>query len=487
MRNFLSKANFNKNKDLFLGHGTFFILFIFSIIFANERVLFMDSAYQLFEMIRTSEFHQNVNRYSMYLAELLPLFAIHLKLPLNVVVLLYSLSFTLMAYGFWLLTTYVLKNKYVGIIMLFIMIGIRQTFFHTISETFQLMFFGAFLYAWLTSRFAEKKEIAWKILYYFVALLMMALCVFIHPAALFFLLFIAGVYILNKNYTIKQKIVISLLTTGILILKYFTIEPGSHDTDYNMGVQDFFGHCLNLHQLVSTKWFLNHLIDFYWAPCLLLILASIRYVRKKQWMNFSFFVGYFFFFMIITLVVYHKGDSTLGWERSFLPLMFFCGLPFMRDVFPNMSVKLNKIFFIVLTCLIIGGYIKIAIASAPHTERLKKIDEIVAFANKENQKKLVMDKKVASTIIPRYNWATGFESMMYSAMIHIDSTVSFYIQKDLNTAKEDPDFLNEAVYFGVPWWKFWRISSLNPNYFKLPKQQAKELTIEDGKFVIKDL
>jgi Gpi18-like mannosyltransferase len=61
------------------------------------------------------------------------------------------------------------------------------------------MFFAAFLYAWLNSRFAEKKGIGGKMLYYFIAVFMMALCMFIHPVAGFFLLFIMGIYILNKH------------------------------------------------------------------------------------------------------------------------------------------------------------------------------------------------------------------------------------------------------------------------------------------------
>ncbi len=487
MINSFSKVRLDENKYLILGHLTFFVLFVFSFVLANERVLFMDSAYQVFEMIKRCGFQQNVRRYSMFLSELLPLLAINLKLPLKVVILSYSASFTLIAYGFWLLTTYVLKNKQVGIIMLFTMIGMRQTFFHAISETFQLMFFAAFLYAWLNSRFAEGKEAGKKILYYSIALLVMALCVFIHPVALFFLVFILGIYILDKNYTVKQKTVISLLAIGIMILKVLTVEQGSHDTDYNMNLMEFLGYCRNIHHLSSTEWFLIHLLDFYWMPFLLLTLALIQYKRKKQYLNFIFFLGFALFFMLITLIIYHGPDSTIGRERSFLPLMFFCGLPFMRDVFPNMSFKWDKVFFIGLTCLLIAGFIKIAVASGPYSERLRKIDEMVSFANKENQKKLVMDKELSHTIIPFYNWATGFESMMYSAMIDIDSTVNFYIQEDLDNQKYNDNFLNEDLYMAVPWWTFWEIKELNPNYFKLPKQPAKELTIEDGGFVIKDL
>jgi len=487
MPNYFSKTGLNRDKDLILGHLTFFVLLIFSVVLANDRVLFSDSAYQLFEMIQRCGFQQNVRRYSMYLAEVLPFLAIYLKLPLKVVVICYSMSFALLAYGFWLLTTYVLKNRYVGIIMLFTIIGMKQTFFHTISETFQLMFFAAFLYAWLNSRFAEKKAIIGKIFYYVVALFMMALCMFIHPVAVFFLAFIAGVYILNKNYTVKQKIIVSLLTIGVLILKFLTVQEGSHDTDYNMGVWEFLVRCRDIRHLSSTDWFLTRFIEFYCAPFLLLIVALVHYVRRKQWLNFLFFGGFFVFFVLITLVLYHAPDSAFGRERSFLPLMFFCGLPFMRDVFPNISVKWNKVFFIVLICLLIVSYVRIGIASVPYSKRLKKIDEIVTFANRENQKKLVMDKEMSLTFVPFYNWATGFETMMYSAMIDIDSTVNFYIEEDLNAQRENENFLNEDYFLAVPWWTFWWVRDLNPNYFKLPPQPAKELIVEDGKLVIREL
>jgi hypothetical protein len=423
----------------------------------------------------------------MYLSELLPLLAINLNLPLKVVLITYSLSFTFIGYGFWLLTTYVLKNRYVGIIMLLTMIGIRHTFFHTLSETFQLMFFGAFLYAWLTSRFAEKKEVLYQMFYYFIALFMMALCMFIHPVALFFLIFIAGVFILNKRFTIQQKMIISIFSIGMIILKYYTIETGSHDTDYNMGLREILEYCVNIYRVRSTEWFFEHFIDFYWAPVLLLVVALVHYIRRKQYLNFCFFLGFNLFFLIVTLVLYHDYDSSFGRERSFLPLMFFCGLPFMRDVLPNLSFKWNKVFFLCLTILIGIGFVKIAVASAPYVKRVKIIDEIVTFAIQNNQQKLIMDKETSFTVFPYYNWATGFESMFYSAVKDKNAVVNFYIEEDLNAWRQDERYLNEGFYLAVPWWTFWFVSNLNPNYFTFPAQPAKELFIEDGKFAIRDL
>jgi len=65
--------------------------------------------------------------------------------------------------------------------------------------------------------------------------------------------------------------------------------------------------------------------------------------------------------------------------------------------------------------------------------------------------------------------------------------VNFYIQEELDSIRGNSKFLDENLYMAVPWWTFWETKELNPDYFKLPKQPAKELIIENGEFVIKDL
>ncbi|MDR2407668.1 MAG: hypothetical protein LBE13_06120, partial [Bacteroidales bacterium] len=138
MLNFISKIKWDENKYLIFGHLTFFVLFILGFIFANERVLFIDSGAQVFEFIRDEGFEIYVKRYSMYLFQILPVLAVKLHLPVSIVIYSYSFSVLIIGYLLWLITVYYLKNQQVGILMLFVILGIRQTFFHAISETFQL-------------------------------------------------------------------------------------------------------------------------------------------------------------------------------------------------------------------------------------------------------------------------------------------------------------------------------------------------------------
>ena len=163
-------------KYIILGHIYFAILIVFSIIFYLERTLYVDSAYQIYQLINTGNFHINDNRFSMFLSELLPLSFIHLDLGLRKVILSYSLSFVLLFYAFYILVVHLLKNYKAGILITLIIIGIRHTFFHTISETFQVLTFATFFFAWLYYPLKIKNKILNTIIFLAVSLLSVALC-----------------------------------------------------------------------------------------------------------------------------------------------------------------------------------------------------------------------------------------------------------------------------------------------------------------------
>ena len=484
MQNYFSKNRLSKNKYLILGHLTFFVLLVLSFVLAYERVLYIDSVAQVFEFIRDEGFEIYDKRYSMLLSQLLPVLAVKLHLPLSVVVYAYSLSITIIGYLLWLITVYFLKDKKTGLLMLFVMLGIRQTFYHSISETFQLMFFASFLYAWLFQRRDCQTSVFSKAVYYFIACLFIALCVFIHPVGAFFLLFILGMYILNRDISILPKCFIAIATIGMIGLKLLNV--GGHETSFIITTHEILVRISKMFVLESAIWYYQRLIDFYWMPLLMLIASLLFYWKKKKYWHFAFLSGFVILFWITTVVVYAKGGRDLDMERSFLPLFFFCGIPFVMEVFPNLSLKWAKIFFIGLTALLIIGFAKIAIASIPYTQRLKKIEQICVMANQQGTKKILMTKETEEQIFPINSWGLSFESMIYSTLKGIDSTVNMYVIDDI-TELNDERYKNPKFYFAVSWWTFWEIDALNPHYFRLPKQQPSLLVLENGKMMMKDL
>jgi hypothetical protein len=117
---------------------------------------------------------------------------------------------------------------------------------------------------------------------------------------------------------------------------------------------------------------------------------------------------------------------------------------------------------------------------------LEKIGEISVIANKLDKKKILIVRETAEQVFPPvFSWGMGFESMIYSTLKGIDSTINIYVVDtiDLRVVK----YQNPDIHFAVPWSMFWEIDELNPHYFKLPKQLPSELALEDGEIKIKDL
>lgn len=147
---------------LIAGHIAFALFAFLAVWFAEERVLLIDSAYQLFHDINHESILINDNRFSMVLSQLLPWLLIKLHVPLRWLIVAYSASFVLLAYACFLLTAYVLRQPRVAAVMVLTFLGLCSTFFHCISETFQLMFFAPMLYALAQFRTQNPKS---KILY----------------------------------------------------------------------------------------------------------------------------------------------------------------------------------------------------------------------------------------------------------------------------------------------------------------------------------
>lgn len=484
MLNLVSKIKLEENKYLILGHLTFFVLFIFALVFVNERILFLDSGAQVFELIRDEGFEIYAERYSMYLFQLFPVLAIKLHLPLFVVICAYSLSVPIIGYILWLITVYCLKNQRIGILILFIVLGIRHTFYHAISETFQLMFFAFFLYAWLFQA-TDKSSVWFKILYYFVACFFITLCVFIHPVAAFFIVFVLGMYVLDKQKTILEKVIVSIMSLGLVLTKILLTESGSYDTRFILSAHEFLERLSNIFVLSSTRGFAESLVDFYWIPLAMFIVSLSFYLKKKKYWYFSFLLCFVLSFWLISVILYANDNGVIARERTFLPLFFFCGIPFMIEIFPLFSSKWNKIFLTGLAVFIVIGFTKVGIASLSYTKRLEKIGEISALANQEGKKKLLITRETSEQIFSSESWGLGFESIMYSSRKGIDSAVNMFIVDEIDYTT--PEYKNTETYLAVPWWVHWDIDKLNPHYFKLPKQPCSELVIENGKMVIKDL
>src|ERR1044072_1447985 len=104
------------------GNLLFIVLLIYSIVYAAERLCYIDSAWLFFERVNGEKFSFPGNRYSAFFSEI-PLFiATKIHLPFKVLVYVFSTSYILLFYFVWRICTYTLKNPAAGLAILFGMI-----------------------------------------------------------------------------------------------------------------------------------------------------------------------------------------------------------------------------------------------------------------------------------------------------------------------------------------------------------------------------
>ena len=131
-----------------LGYIVFIILLIFSIVFYLERVCYADIAFQSFLIINTKNVAFQLDRFGAVLIHIFPLSMILMKLPLQYVLLSYSVALIIQNIFFYWLLHKVLKQKEIALILvLFNVLMVTETFYWTTNEikqgfSFCILFFG---------------------------------------------------------------------------------------------------------------------------------------------------------------------------------------------------------------------------------------------------------------------------------------------------------------------------------------------------------
>ena len=474
------------DKYLLLGHLCFLVLLVLAAKYANVRVLLTDSAYQVFYDINHPGMLINDSRYSMVLTQILPWIAIHLHLPLKLVIISYSVSFILVGYACWLLTAYVMKQRQAATLMLFVLLGIGGTFLHCISESFQLMFYVPMLYAWMCygnrRQEAGDKEIREKVLYYIIMALLVALAFFIYPMAVFYILFAVGFRLLEGGRPHVDKPAIATLVFLVCyIVLYWLIGASGHDSEFVPTLPVIFDSLLHFFSLGSFGVFRDLFFPIYLVPTLMLLLTLVGYLRGRQWWKLAFVGLYAVGFLVAACIIYQTGDSLISRERYFVPLFFIVGLPFLVDELPRFSKWQKQLFFWVLVALLCLSFVRILKYVHIYEPRLEAITEVSQMAERQGQHKLLVTCSTAEEVFPEDIWGLALESMLFTAQQGPEHTVTIYKEED-DFDRTDADlYLNPDVYVAVNWWKRWEVKDLNSYYFQLPAQGYKELVkIEEG-------
>ena len=450
------------------GHAGFAVLLVLSVVLAQERVLFVDSAAQLFEMIQRGTFVIYDHRYTMAVTQLLPFLGIKLGLPMPVLVILYSLSAPLLGYLAFLLLTYRVKDLPLALFLLLPLLCIRHTFFHAISETFSLTIYATLLLALLRH---QKNTI----LHAVGVVLCSVACIFMHPIGMFFVLFLLGYHLVDQRFRPSPALLVGAATLLVAVIVKMNLSSG-HDDSYLPSVADFLYYFSHPGEITILHQFTIRLLDLYLYPLALYAIAFVWHLRHRQWLRLGWGVAFNVGFFLLTAIVYHADAGHVAVERAWLPLIFFAGVPVACEIIPvyrryTQWVALGTFLLLLL------AYGKIADSSKLYRQRLVWLKTVVDEGRREGHRKLVAPLADVRDQFKVQSWATAFETLILSSMKGSENTVTLYLEEDEPFNENHPDYEVEDAYLAVPWNRLWNYSTLDPRYFQLPTQRSTVIRI----------
>lgn len=455
-------AKNNKIPFILLGHISFIILFLFSFYFFRERIFFSDTAFQFFKIVNFEKINVEASRYGAILPQLPLLIAMKLGFSLKWLTIIYSVSFILLYYLIFICCTHLLKNVYAGLaVVLVLILNISQSFFHPVTETHQSLIFVVLIYAIL--QYSGFRNSAVQLL---LASGLIIFTFFIHPIAVYPLLFIIGYVAIDKNQFRSAKPYFLLLVVVVLaVAKVLLTDENSYEGQFFTRFINSPSIIFDLPKLHSTNFFIKRIGDLYFWLGILELILIIFLIQYKKYKKLFWQLATSGFFLVITLLTYSEGDSDMLMERAFMPLALFVTVPLLKE---TMESNKYSIYKIIILAVIIGlSLSRIYQQGRTFQKRTEFNCELLRQTAQFSNKKFIVEKSEIDKHINTF-WSHSFETLILSTITDDIPTQTIYAannSEDLSKFTSEPN----SVFLGANFWLEWSIESLNQKYFKLPE------------------
>lgn len=463
-----------KEKDLayplIFGLGLLVVLVILSFVYWQERVFYADAAYQVFSVIDTQQLAFQVQRFGAVIVQLPTLVFVKLNAPLDVVLKVYSLSFTIYPLLFALIIWKWLDEGRLALLLI-LFFGLTQvhTFFWIQSELIQ-----GCMYAILGIAVIIKQlKPAW---WLFVCWqLLVAFIIYSHPLSITLFLFLWAWYAYERRERIDWRYY-SLFATILLVLVYkFKIaELGAYDANA-IGMFAGFGERLpNLFSLPSTVFFFKRLLSTYYLLPIIMGVNLFFLYQQKAWWNIALMLSGTLAWLLLILTTYHYSTDQMYMESYYLPLGIFIGLPFVDKVFGVGKAWVWIVFMLVVACFRIGQIVEI---QTRYANRVTWLKEQLSKAEERPYRRYYLLRSQTTPYQSNLDWATPYETILISSLHDPSNTRSIYI-----VPSEEQVSAVVRLEGGVPSpIGFHAFDSFNAIYFNVPEEKGPIRNLYDDK------
>ncbi len=448
-----------------IGHLFFLILFIYSLVFFKERIIYSDPAFFSFLLIDQNNFSFVLGRWGTIFSQMAPLYGLRHGVSLETFLQLYSASFIVLYYIFFLIIQYVYKNsKGSWILMLSLCLTFRMTFYYSTAELYQGMALSILLWTIVARSFENATSKAW--LHTIIASLLILIISFYHQLTLFTVLFILG-FELIQNGRFKDKKLLFLVVFTIIwyVIRIKVFTNSEYEKNKMLSGNEFFQQLMHIRDLPSTKYFLGFVKKQILIPVIAFCITLLLLLRKNKLL--AIYSGAFFiFFAILICVTLYKGESQMMYENYYIVFGLFIAFSLVH----TFSVPSRNFATLAVIILITYSLNQICEARQPITERIEDLNNMIQYGRSLDKRKFLVDEnhlKEFNNMLP--TWSLPFESTLLSSLDNPAYSVTFFSLKN-NTHFTEEQLIKKDVFLGPEWEPFWfTTNSFNKNYFNFPE------------------
>jgi len=475
--NFFKKlSNYQK-----AGYIYFLLILVFSIITYKERTLYIDTSYYLYKMFYFGGFNYEFTRYCDTIPQILPWLCIKLNLPLKIVLISYSVSFVLLYFLVYFIITKILKNEVAGIlVILFLTIATKESFFWITNETFQGVLYSILLYAWLDKPYKFKNPKVDGILFVSIGLILILLSFFSHPVTALAVIYFIAYIIYSKNDWKNYRVYVLMLTSIFLFgIKLLFTPSDNYEGNFFSKILNNSSIVNNLIESATFFYYKQNFLSLYMLINLIFVFEVFFNILKKQFLSLFYYIASVFAFFCILLIIYSEGNATIVLEKNLLMMTLVVGLPLAVRICQTDNYKYLK--YSILPLSIVVFFYNVFAAKEIYTTRIKYIDKLLSLTDKYPERKFYVNFNNLNKDIVLIPWAFSTETLFYSSLKGPEYSKSIYITNDTISLDDElkikeRSLQDPTLFLGVPFSLIWNESVFNSRYFNLKKTVYQELS-----------
>ena len=473
-----------------VGHAFFLIFILFSVVFYQERLINFDSSYYTFHLLTKGDFYVVHGRQISYISQILPLLAIKAGAGLKTVMLLYSVSFMLFYYACFLILRYFFKNPAAGIFLaLALCLAFRYKYYTAISEITASLGLLALCIGWLSKDWvnvkmpsianaAQESSFQSRLMrlgfmnprYWLIGLGLCILLVYAgHKFTLIPLMIYFGYeFFLNHQWKNPAFWCLIIVFWVALATSFVLVKSGSYEDTELSRLDDAWYILTHLEEYRVWEVFKDYLNQEFTLSAIAFAagLGYLMYTKRYRT------VLYFAFATAATTGIALVHNSYLNGEVKFMVDGYFgyLGVVWALFFYLYFLKKYSNRITLLLTCmLLLYGIHHIYEKHDFFEQRLDYYQSIIDANARPTSRKFILHKRYFSWDKMWLPNTMAYESLLYSAIAHPDSSVHIAVGYNDESVKRNLNRTKSLISAG-------KIEDLPEQFFHFNSEGYVELT-----------